>query len=314
MIDPGPGRSAAPARRWRRRVGGRAGGGGAGDPRAPRSQRRGAGVRGAVGAPVLAHGDPAGARSPAMARLAAAGGLGGGEGIDARLPAGPARSARARWWRGPGWTLTALATPGHTADHLSFAWAEGGRALLRRPGDGLGDDADLAARRRPRRPSGPAWRGCRRAARRSTIPATARRCAIRRRCSTMCWRTARGARRRSWRRWRGGPATVAELVAAIYAGVDPALHGAAGRNVLAHLIDLAERGLAVADGPPAGRSGAWPDTNGSLERRLHRSARAPAGACEAEQPPDVGRRRNPRRGRPCRGRTRNASPGRPRPD
>ena len=26
---------------------------------------------------------------------------------------------------GPGWTLTAVATPGHTADHLSFAWAEG---------------------------------------------------------------------------------------------------------------------------------------------------------------------------------------------
>src|SRR6188768_2736986 len=25
---------------------------------------------------------------------------------------------------GPGWTLTALATPGHTGDHLSFVWAE----------------------------------------------------------------------------------------------------------------------------------------------------------------------------------------------
>ena len=53
----------------------------------------------AVGAPLLAHGDPAGARSPAMARLAAAGGLGGGEGIDAGFaPTGG--SARARWWRG----------------------------------------------------------------------------------------------------------------------------------------------------------------------------------------------------------------------
>ena len=52
-----------------------------------------------------------------------------------------------------------------------------------------------------------------------------------------------------------GPATVAELVAAIYAAVDPALHPAAARNVLAHLIDLAERGLAVADGPLA--AAAW---------------------------------------------------------
>ena len=48
-----------------------------------------------------------------------------------------------------------------------------------------------------------------------------------------------------------GPATVADLVAAIYASVDPALHGAAGRNVLAHLVDLGERGMATADGPPA---------------------------------------------------------------
>ena len=45
-----------------------------------------------------------------------------------------------------------------------------------------------------------------------------------------------------------GPATVAGLVAAIYAGVDPALHGAAGRNVLAHLIDLAARGIVAVDG------------------------------------------------------------------
>ena len=38
-------------------------------------------------------------------------------------------------------------------------------------------------------------------------------------------------------------------MAAIYAGVDPALHGAAGRNVLAHLIDLEARGQVAAEGP-----------------------------------------------------------------
>ncbi len=52
-----------------------------------------------------------------------------------------------------------------------------------------------------------------------------------------------------------GPATVAGLVAAIYAAVDPVLHGAAGRNVLAHLVDLGERGLVAVEGPPAG--GVW---------------------------------------------------------
>jgi hydroxyacylglutathione hydrolase len=52
-----------------------------------------------------------------------------------------------------------------------------------------------------------------------------------------------------------GPATVAGLVAGIYAAVDPALYGAAGRNVLAHLIDLSQRGLATAEGPLA--TGMW---------------------------------------------------------
>jgi glyoxylase-like metal-dependent hydrolase (beta-lactamase superfamily II) len=44
-----------------------------------------------------------------------------------------------------------------------------------------------------------------------------------------------------------GPATVAGLVAELYGGVDPRLHAAAARNVLAHLVDLEARGLAVAD-------------------------------------------------------------------
>ena len=52
-----------------------------------------------------------------------------------------------------------------------------------------------------------------------------------------------------------GPATAAGLVALIYAGVDPALRGAAARNVLAHLLDLGERGLVAAEGPLA--TGLW---------------------------------------------------------
>jgi hypothetical protein len=42
---------------------------------------------------------------------------------------------------------------------------------------------------------------------------------------------------------------VEALVARIYVDVDPALRGAAGRNVLAHLIDLAERGVVAAEPP-----------------------------------------------------------------
>jgi len=45
-----------------------------------------------------------------------------------------------------------------------------------------------------------------------------------------------------------GPAAVTALVAGMYAGVDPRLHPAAGLSVLAHLIDLEQRGRVQRDG------------------------------------------------------------------
>ncbi len=47
---------------------------------------------------------------------------------------------------------------------------------------------------------------------------------------------------------RQGPSIVPDMVAAMYAAIDPSLHGAAGRSVLAHLIDLQRRKLVVPDG------------------------------------------------------------------
>lgn len=49
-------------------------------------------------------------------------------------------------------------------------------------------------------------------------------------------------------RLRAGDRTVASMVAAIYRDTDPALHGAAGLSVLAHLEDLTSRGDALTDG------------------------------------------------------------------
>lgn len=200
----------------------------------------------ATGAPVLGHGDLAGARSPEMARLAAAGGIGGGEGVDQGF-APDRRIGEGEVIAGPGWTLRALHTPGHIADHLAFAWEEG-RALfsgdlvmgwsttLISPPDGdLGAFRASVARLRAR-PEAVYYPGhgaplrdpgrvmeyllAHRAAREAQI------------------RAALGA----------GPADVAGLVATVYAGLDPALRGAAGRNVLAHLIDLDQRGLVRAEG------------------------------------------------------------------
>lgn len=46
-----------------------------------------------------------------------------------------------------------------------------------------------------------------------------------------------------------GSETPAQIVDRLYAGLNPALRGAAGRSVLAHLIDLIGRGIVIADGP-----------------------------------------------------------------
>ncbi len=52
------------------------------------------------------------------------------------------------------------------------------------------------------------------------------------------------------RRVAAGDASVPGLVASIYRDLAPSLRGAAGLSVLAHLIDLVERGLVASDGPP----------------------------------------------------------------
>jgi glyoxylase-like metal-dependent hydrolase (beta-lactamase superfamily II) len=45
----------------------------------------------------------------------------------------------------------------------------------------------------------------------------------------------------------GGPQTIPALVAKVYVGIDPSLTRAAGLSTLAHLLDLGERGLVVAE-------------------------------------------------------------------
>ena len=51
-------------------------------------------------------------------------------------------------------------------------------------------------------------------------------------------------------RVEAGDRDVRAIVAAIYQGLNPALHGAAALSVFAHLEDLVERGLVATDGPP----------------------------------------------------------------
>jgi glyoxylase-like metal-dependent hydrolase (beta-lactamase superfamily II) len=205
-----------------------------------------AAMRAATGAPVLAFGPPV--RSAAMTRFAAAGGLGGGEGFD-RDFAPDRLVADGEALGGAGWALEAIHTPGHLGDHLAYAWAGRGAlftgdvlmgwstTLISPPDGDLG--AFLASLRRLRaRPEGTAYPG-------HGAP-------LRDPAAMIDWQVAHRAEREAQIRaaLASGPSDAASLARLLYAGLDPRLRPAAERNVLAHLLDLAERGLAVSEGPP----------------------------------------------------------------
>jgi glyoxylase-like metal-dependent hydrolase (beta-lactamase superfamily II) len=150
---------------------------------------------------------------------------------------------------GGDWALQALATPGHTANHLSFAW-QGRKTLfvgdhvmgwstsIVAPPDGsmidymaslerlAGRDEDLYfSGHGPEIPQGPRYV----------------RFLIRH----------RQAREGSiLHRLAKGEADIPTIVRAIYIGIDPRLTGAAGYSVLAHLEDLVVRGIVATDGDP----------------------------------------------------------------
>jgi glyoxylase-like metal-dependent hydrolase (beta-lactamase superfamily II) len=51
-------------------------------------------------------------------------------------------------------------------------------------------------------------------------------------------------------RLSAGDRTIPAIVRTVYQGLKPALVGAAGLSVFAHLEDLVSRGIVVTDGPP----------------------------------------------------------------
>lgn len=196
----------------------------------------------ATGAPVLAAGASDWGRSATMQRLADAGGIGGGEGVDAGfLPDRILSDGEVLC--GDGWRIKALHTPGHMANHLCFAWngalfsgdlVMGWSTSLISPPDG-----DLTAFRhsltrlitRDDRIYYPAHGD------KVADPAA--------RCRALLQHRA-GREAQILDALGNGPATAPDLTARIYTGIDPRLIPAAERNVLAHLIDLVERNLVSA--------------------------------------------------------------------
>ncbi|MEM9392777.1 MAG: MBL fold metallo-hydrolase [Pseudomonadota bacterium] len=78
-------------------------------------------LSGQTGAKVYAFGPATAGRSERMARLAQSGEIAGGEGVDAQFMPDQALEDGASI-AGGDWSLTALWTPGHFSNHLSFSW------------------------------------------------------------------------------------------------------------------------------------------------------------------------------------------------
>jgi glyoxylase-like metal-dependent hydrolase (beta-lactamase superfamily II) len=151
---------------------------------------------------------------------------------------------------GPGWTLEAVETPGHAANHLCFALREEealfsgdhvmawSTSFVGPPDGSMG--AYLASLDKVRlREETVYWPG-------HGGPVTEPRRFVR---ALLHHRRQREAS--ILNRLEAGDRSIAEIVAAIYQGLQPGLVPAAALNVLAHLEDLAQRGLVQAEGPLA---------------------------------------------------------------
>ncbi|HZP76460.1 MAG TPA: MBL fold metallo-hydrolase [Pseudolabrys sp.] len=151
---------------------------------------------------------------------------------------------------GDGWTIEAVTTPGHTANHVAFALRGGdtlfagdhvmgwSTSVVAPPDGAMSDYMDslykLEKRHEtlyfpghgPEIPNAPAF--------------------------VKAYIAHRKGREESiLHRLAKGEADIPTLVRAIYIGIDPRLGGAAGLSVLAHLEDLVARGVVATDGAPS---------------------------------------------------------------
>ena len=149
---------------------------------------------------------------------------------------------------GPDYRLVALATPGHTSDHLAFAlpaeqalfsgdhvmaWS----TTVVAPPDGSMRAYMASLRKLQERDDAVYWPG-------HGGPVKNPRAFVKALIVHRQWREAAILRRVA-----AGDATVPTLVASLYRDLAPSLRGAAGLSVLAHLVDLVADGQVTADGP-----------------------------------------------------------------
>jgi hydroxyacylglutathione hydrolase len=151
---------------------------------------------------------------------------------------------------GDGWTIEAVATPGHTANHMAYAFKEnnvlfagdhvmGWATSIVAPPDGAMSDYMASLHKLAKRSEmvyfpghGPSIHDAGRFVNYYILHRKARE-------NSILYRLAKGE------------TDIPSIVRAIYIGIDPRLTGAAGLSVLAHMEDLVTRGLVETDGVPA---------------------------------------------------------------
>ena len=152
--------------------------------------------------------------------------------------------------RGDGFTIEAITTPGHTANHMSFAFKEadlifagdhimGWSTTIVAPPDGAMSDYMASLHKLTRRTEPLYLSG-------HGMPI--------KQAPRFVQHLIRHRQAREGsilHRLRKGAADIPTIVKAVYIGLDPRLTGAAALSVLAHLEDMVTRGEIATEGPPS---------------------------------------------------------------
>ena len=151
---------------------------------------------------------------------------------------------------GAGWTLQAVATPGHTTNHMAFAFKESNllfagdhvmawSTTIVAPPDGAMTEYMASLHKLARR-SEPLYLSGHGAPVREAP-----------RYVQHLIRHRQAREESILHRLAKGEADIPTIVRAVYIGLDPRLVGAAALSVLAHLEELVARGTVVTEGPPS---------------------------------------------------------------
>jgi glyoxylase-like metal-dependent hydrolase (beta-lactamase superfamily II) len=151
---------------------------------------------------------------------------------------------------GEGWTIEGITTPGHTANHMAYAFKEADLVFagdhvmawsttIVAPPDGAMSDYMASLQKLARR-SEPIY-----------LPGHGAPVRDAPRYVQFLIQHRHGREASILHRLGKGAADIPTIVKAVYIGLDPRLVGAAALSTLAHLEDLVARGIIATEGPPS---------------------------------------------------------------